>query len=512
MKLLTIIFLVFSLTSVLVSGTFFVSNQGSNAHNGSQKEPWQTLQYAADQVQAGDTVLVENGTYSGFSLSTAGDSLHPIMFKAKGNQVVVDRANQQDNIELFLAHFVIIDGFTITHAQRAGISVLGYADNECKGVILRNNICINNTRWGIFTGYAKNILIEKNETAYSGSEHGIYVSNSSDNPIIRNNIAHHNNGSGIQINADPALDGDGIISNALVENNICYENGDGGGAALNFASIRNSMIKNNMLYNNHAGGMAFWDDGFGNGMGCKDNKIYNNTVVMPEDGRWALNMINSSTGNEIINNILIHEGSRGGLEIDASSMENLLSDFNIMQKISSSENWISLSDWKVQSGQDLHSIAASVPNLFVGSGDYHLNAHSAALDKGKNLTRVREDFEGDERPSGPSTDIGADELIVTAINPKTFKRSNEPLQLLGTYPNPFKENTVIRYSLRSPARVHINVFDTLGRLVLTSKPEQKNSGTYSYTLNAHTITSGIYYLQIVTNQSAFKTGRLLILK
>ena len=285
MKRLPFFFILLFLVSPLLCETFFVSNQGLNTNPGTQNQPWQTLQYAAEQVQAGDSVLVENGTYSGFSVSVSGDSLNPIVFKALGNNVVVDHAAQQDNIELFLAHYVVIDGFTVTNAQRAGISVLGYSDNECTGVVIKNNRCTKNGKWGIFTGYAKNIIIENNETSWSGIEHGIYVSNSSDNPIIRNNTAHDNNGSGIQINADPALEGDGIISHAVVENNICYENGAGGGAALNFASIRNSIVKNNIIYENHAGGMAFWDDGFGNGMGCKHNKIYNNTVVMPDDGR-----------------------------------------------------------------------------------------------------------------------------------------------------------------------------------------------------------------------------------
>ncbi len=496
----------------IFGSNYYVSNQGLDTNSGTQNEPWQTLAFAATHIQAGDSVLVEDGTYEGFSITIAGDSLNPIVFKALGNSVLVDRAAEQDNIEVFLGHYVIIEGFKVTNARRAGISVLGYADNECEGVVLKNNHCTHNGRWGIFTGYAKNILIENNETAYSGDEHGIYVSNSSDNPVIRGNSAHHNNGSGIQINADPALEGDGIISGAIVENNICYENGAGGGAALNFASIRHSIIKNNILYDNHSGGIAMWDDGFGNGMGCKDNKIFNNTVVMPSDGRWALNMIHASTGNTIINNILLHEGSRGGLEIDASSMDSLISDYNIMDKVSLDENWISLNDWQGQSGQDGHSFSALSADIFIGNGDFHLKTQSPAIDKGQNISEVSTDFEGDMRPSGASTDIGADEVSLTSIEEQGNMKYLENPKLLGNYPNPFNGNTQIRYYLPTSAQIEIIFFDSLGKQMFYSAPQFKEKGYQTYLFKGILWASGNYYYRITTDRTNSITGRLTLIK
>ena len=107
------------------------------------------------------------------------------------------------------------------------------------GSSVRNCYCHHNSRWGIFTGFARDLLLENNETSYSAIEHGIYVSNSGDRPIVRRNHAHHNNASGIQLNADPAQmgddpndpQGDGIIEDALVEANVIHDNGAAGGAA-----------------------------------------------------------------------------------------------------------------------------------------------------------------------------------------------------------------------------------------------------------------------------------------
>ncbi len=495
----------------LQSSVYYVSNSGSDTNDGSVQNPWRTLQYSADHVAAGDTVFVENGTYSGFSIETAGQKNNPIVYMAVGDSVIVNEASNRDNIEIFLAHYVIIDGFIVENAQRAGISVLGYADDECVGVVLRNNICTNNGRWGIFTGYAANITIENNETSYSQEEHGIYVSNSADNPVIRNNTAHHNYGSGIQINADPALDGDGIISNALVENNICYENGKGGGAALNFASIRQSLIRNNILYDNYAGGLAFWDDGYGSGMGCKDNKIYNNTVVMPAEGRWALNMINTSTGNTILNNILIHQGDRGGLETDASSMDGLTSDYNIQDKISYEDTWLSRSEWNAQSGQDSNSFSATPGDLFAGGSDFHLKEDAPAIDAGITLIDVPYDFEGDARPSGSSTDIGADEMAVTAIHQGSAKPSGSSLQLLGSYPNPFNSRTTIRYVLHKPSAVEISVYNLLGEKIKTTVSRFLQAGTHQIHFDFVNFPSGVYVYRIIAGKE-LRFGRLLLIK
>src|SRR5580765_8024488 len=52
--------------------TYYVSAAGSNAHAGTSASPWQTLQFAADKVVAGDTVIVHAGTYVGFDLRKSG--------------------------------------------------------------------------------------------------------------------------------------------------------------------------------------------------------------------------------------------------------------------------------------------------------------------------------------------------------------------------------------------------------------------------------------------------------
>lgn len=47
--------------------------------------------------------------------------------------------------------------------------------------------------------------------------------------------------------------------------------------------------------------------------------------------------------------------------------------------------------------------------LFIGSGDYHLQATSPCIDGGDPASPVTTDIDGDPRPQGTAPDIGADE-------------------------------------------------------------------------------------------------------
>src|SRR5262249_60466214 len=109
-------------------------------------------------------------------------------------------------------------------------------------------------------------------------EHGIYVSNSGDRPVIRGNYVWGNRGNGIHMNGDRFQGGDGIISNALVEQNVIIENGRGGGSGINAAGVQDSRFQNNLIYNTHASGISLYRiDG---SEGSKRNVVVNNTVVV----------------------------------------------------------------------------------------------------------------------------------------------------------------------------------------------------------------------------------------
>ena len=178
---------------------FTVETGGSDEGSGGAEAPWATLQHAANNVSAGDVVTVRSGSYAGFSLEASGTHGAPITFRAEDDTVVIDEDNSEtpDGINLEGVDWVVIEGFPVEGATRAGIRAA-----LCENVTIRGNRADQNGRWGIFTGHCDFLLIENNETSRSGDEHGIYVSNSGDHPTIRGNSIWSNNANGIHLNGD----------------------------------------------------------------------------------------------------------------------------------------------------------------------------------------------------------------------------------------------------------------------------------------------------------------------
>ena len=388
--------------------TYYVSTTGDDAWPGSQTQPWLTLQHAAGEAGAGDEVVVQSGTYVGFRAMSAGTAGAPVTFRAAaGAAVVVNGPGPQSwhgsviNVEGY--DWWVIEGLEVTGAtSAAGIDI-----READHVTVRHCHCHHNRKWGIFTGFAEYFTAEDNECNDSTDEHGIYHSNSGDHAVIRFNYCHHNRSSGIQINADPSMGGDGISSYCVVDRNVLEANGAGGAAGVNLASLRDSEITNNLFYGNLAGGIAMWDDGQGEEWGCRNNLIAHNTIHMPSTGRWTINMINGSSGNRIINNILMHDGGKAGLETDSSSLSGLIMDYNILTRVSLDDTWLTLAEWQSGYGRDLHSATRAPADTFVAPGsDYHLLESAWAVDHGPVLAEVTQDLDGAARPQGASSDIG----------------------------------------------------------------------------------------------------------
>lgn len=407
--------------------TRWVSNDGSDTSgDGSAANPWHSLQHAADNVGPGDYVIVQPGNYWGFQMTTDGKPDARITFHAMPG-VQIDAPNPENNLDginLEGADFVTIEGFHVADMPRAGLRSV---NND--GVILRSNISDHNTMWGILTGWSENILIENNVASRSQVEHGIYVSNSADGAVVRNNIVWGNNDSGIQFNADAFLPGDGIHSHNLIEGNVVYGNGVGGGAALNLDGVQDSVIQNNLLYDNHATGIVLYV-GFA-ADGSRNNLVANNTVVMAEDARWALLMENGSDGNTIVNNILLNKNpNRGSMTVDHNSLP-ALSDHNIVQSLFQMDGYNgSFAGWQAFSGgMDATSIVipqgqvlSALDSLFVAPAahDYHLRSGSPAIDVGDpaysppvDLFQHPRIVDGDQ-----GVDIGAYEhgLLLPAVN------------------------------------------------------------------------------------------------
>jgi parallel beta-helix repeat protein len=498
LQIAVLVTIILSLNFSAYSTNYYVSENGNNSNNGlTPQTAFATLQHVADLVSAGDSVLVLAGNYVGFDIRTNANQNSPIVFKAAESNVVIDLPNSTtpDGINIENASWIIIDGFEVADQPRAGIRAA-----VSDFITIRNNYSHNNQRWGIFTGFTDDLTVEDNTCSYSADEHGIYVSNSSDRPIIENNHSFNNNGCGIHMNGDISMGGDGIISNAIVEGNIIHDNGYGGGSAINMDGVQDSKIFNNLIYNNHATGIAMFQiDG---GDASKNNKVFNNTIIQPTDGRWCIISVDGSTGNTLHNNIFInHHSFRGSIALDAASLSGFVSDYNILVNRLSDDDGnsnMTLSQWQLM-GYDTHSMIADPENqIFVdnSNNNFHLLQNAQAENAGSNLVlpTVFEDLDNIPRPQGSGFDIGCYEYnTLTSITEEIIAND---FKLYQNYPNPFNPTTTIEYNIPTSAFVKLKVFNVLGNEVATLVYEYKNAGKYDAILDASNLPSGVYIYQL----------------
>ncbi len=401
----------------VVMSTYFVATTGNDQAAGSQLAPWQTLQHAANLVKTGDTVIVEAGTYSGFVMgwngAQNGTASSPITFQAQPG-VLINARNAQtaDGIDLEGCSYVTLQGFQVTNPSggtitRAGIRAAGTSTGDQ----ILNNTVANCGTWDILTGFASNILIQGNTCSGAQSQHGIYVSNASTGPRVIGNTCYNNAQCGIQLNGDLSQGGTGLITSALIADNIVHDNGASGGSGINCDGVQNSTIENNLLYNNHASGISLFQiDG---AAGSKNNVVVNNTIVMASNARWALNIQNASTGNAVYNNLLFNNNTaHGSIDISSDSLPGFTSDDNAVANRFTADGgntYLTLAQWQAQTGQDQHSFVATPTAAFANptNNDYHLSATSPAIDTGTATDAPSTDLDGNPRPSGRTYDVGA---------------------------------------------------------------------------------------------------------
>jgi hypothetical protein len=350
-------------------------------------------------------VIVRDGQYVGFQIKTSGTEAEPITFTAEpGVLIEGDNPHSPDGINVEDAAYVVIEGFTVEGATRAGIRA-----HQCEHVTMRYNLTDSNGIWGILSSFCDDALIEGNETSRSGKEHGIYVGNTTARPTVIDNLVWGNNANGIHINGDRHYGGAGLITEARVEGNVIFDNGSAGGSAINGDGVQNSMIVNNLIYDNGAAGISLYAvDG---GDGSTGNTVAHNTIVMPSGARPAIQIRDGSTDNTVVNNILIHEGGGPALLVEASSLSGLVEDHNAGSAGYDVDggSLLGLDEWREHTGQGTGSLEADVDELFTdaASGDFSLLADSPALGAGGvDLVDVDTDLLKTPRDHG-APDIGA---------------------------------------------------------------------------------------------------------
>lgn len=113
---------------------------------------------------------------------------------------------------------------------------------------------------------------------------------------------------------------------------------------------------------------------------------------------------------------------------------------------------------------------------------------------------------------GKSIFTSAKEENTTGMIPSSY-------ELNQNYPNPFNPSTIIKYTLPNFARVKISIYNVLGEKVATLVDAEQAAGSYEVKFNANSLTSGVYFYNIQTNDpshgsglSFVQTKKMLLLK
>jgi parallel beta-helix repeat protein len=380
-------------------------------------QQYATIQAAVNVAIAGDTVLVYDGTYTGFVVSASGTSSNPIVIKAQGSSAVINQPNSRgEGITISNASYVTVEGFTITNIPGYGLaSHDATPDSPMHGLVIRGNT-VQNSGTGstanspnIYISEGADSLIENNIASGSVQSHGIYLANGgSDNTIVRGNRCFNNAKAGIHFNGDITVGGDGYETGLTIENNILYNNSGNG---LNMDGVGDSTIRNNVIYNNSPHAMrAFQIDA---AQGPRNLKIVNNTFVESNTGGGAvLKITEDQGGHTIFNNIMINDGSNGSIVV---SNVNLKSNNNVVAggfSLDGETTMLTLSQWQ-SSGYDANSVVSTSTVLFTnpGSADYTLKSGAPAANSGlasfNSVSAPTVDILGISRPQGGAYDIGA---------------------------------------------------------------------------------------------------------
>lgn len=119
--------------------TYYVSNDGNNGQDGLSRETaWKTLQYAADHVRPGDTVLLAGGKYPGtVYFRVTGEKNKPITFKAiPGEKAIVDGLKETLKVGLVLynKHYYNFDSLYIQEFAGIEDNVAGAENGALLGI------------------------------------------------------------------------------------------------------------------------------------------------------------------------------------------------------------------------------------------------------------------------------------------------------------------------------------------------------------------------------------------
>lgn len=378
------------------------SDQGA----GTESVPFCTIGAAATVAAAGQTVLVQAGTYSEqVEVANSGSPGAPVVFSAAPGANVVVSGGQSGFLVSDLS-WVTIRGFHVTDTTDHAIylsdsSNITIEDNEISSA---GEPIKDFTARGVYVSDTPNSTIVEN-IVHHNSDSGIYLVGSSTGVQIRNNVSYAN--ARVHTRAAPGIDL--RTGSNTVMGNITYSNEDSGIQI--YSGARNNLIVNNLSYSNGDHGI---DVLRASGQRIVGNTIYDNVTagINLEGGSST-----GSTGGTLANNISVDNGlnsprTRGNIRVDANSISGTTINFDIVflnsagtQIVWGNNSYSSLSVFRAATGQEARGIQADPQWQDVVARNFRLRPTSPAIDSANSSVsgQAATDLDGNNRLDDPNT-------------------------------------------------------------------------------------------------------------
>ena len=294
---------IFSIESCKATGNeIYVDNSFHVYRDGSAENPYDSISYAIDVADEGDTIYVFNGIYDENLVINKNVT---IWGGIEGESVIDIRSDLRYTIEIIADHAEIVN-FTISDRNNRKTSPIGaLICVKSNNVVINGNFINHTDSWGIYIdSTAKGCIVNGN--TINDTRKGIYAFSSDTNNIVNNKIS---NCSEYTIHLD-ASSNDRLYGNLISNsshgiyldncNNINISNNNVTTTdyyGIHLDQSDNSFIKNNYIINNSGDGIYL------NSINCD---IFDNIL---DDNQRGIYLIGSS--NMIINNSFINSSASG---------------------------------------------------------------------------------------------------------------------------------------------------------------------------------------------------------
>jgi uncharacterized protein YjdB len=335
----------------------YVAVNGNDGNAGTKTAPWRTIQHAADVMNPGDTVIVNDGVYTGGAnvvlITRSGTAAAWMVFRAANRWgAIIDGQNNSSTTGFEInGNYIRVEGFEVRNTSRYAMETYGGREDIAGNhdvVLIQNHL---HDVGHICTGTTGGI---------------VGVSAYSDNLTIERNVIH-----------DIGRLGPG--EQGCVEPNPNWQNHDHG--VYNGVG-NNVVIRNNVFYNfTHGWAIQRYNGG---GSVTTGLTIVNNTFGFPNPWRDAHIIIATPTNNVVIANNLFYQPTTAGVWFDGSNGGTLVGN---------------VSTNAIQTGGSGLTMSGNLQNtdpLFVNATafNFHLTAGSPARGLGVAAWCPAVDFDG----------------------------------------------------------------------------------------------------------------------